>query len=47
MNDNDEWESLAGNEGRRILFSYRLTLVIYIADYSRADALNCAALQKF
>lgn len=32
MNDNDEWESLAGNEGLRIL---------------RADALNCAALQKF
>ncbi len=32
MIDNDEWESLAGKEERKILFSYRLTLVIYIAD---------------
>lgn len=34
MIDNDEWESLAGKEERKILFSYWLTQVIYIADKS-------------
>ena len=32
--DNDEWESLAVKEGRGIVFLYRLTRVIRVADYS-------------
>ena len=46
VNDDDR-ENMPIEEGEKILFSYRLTRVIHIADPSRADALNCAAIQKF
>lgn len=46
VNDDDR-ENMPIEEGEKILFPYRLTRVIHIADSGRADALNCAALQKF
>ena len=47
MENDDDRENVSIEEGEKILFSYRLTRGIHIADSGRADALNCAALQKF
>ena len=40
-------EKEIGKEGEITPSSHRLTLVIHIDHFRRADALNCAALQKF